>query len=69
MSKKTFNITLGIGIALGLITLILAFLCEFTMAFYCMIVFVAYSICLKDEWEATYYRGFEPDEESKENQK
>ena len=68
MSKKTFNITLGIGIALGIITLILAFLCEFTMAFYCMIVFGAYSICLKDEWADTYYRGFEP-EENKEAQK
>ena len=62
MSKKTYYITLWIGVALGLTALILAFLCKFVLAFLFMIITYAYAGCLEDEWRETFFRGFEEKE-------
>jgi len=59
MSKKTYYITLIIGIVLGLATLVFAFLCEFGIAFILMLVTYAYSGCFVNDWRDTYFRGFE----------
>ena len=59
MSKKTYYITLLIGVALGLTCLILAFLCKFGLAFLFMIITYGYAGIFEDSWRDTYFRGFE----------
>lgn len=62
MSKKTYYITLWIGVALGLTGLILAFLDMFGLAFLFMIITYAYAGCLENSWRDTFFRGFEEKE-------
>ena len=59
MTRKTYNITLIIGIALGIATLISAFLCEFGVAFALMCITYAYSGCLDNSWRDCHYNGFD----------
>lgn len=58
MSKKVYNITLIIGIILGLSTLVAAFF-NIGVAFILMFITGAYAGCLENEWRDTYFRGFE----------
>lgn len=58
MTRKNFYITIIIGIALCIATLIFAFMCEFKIAFYLMIVSGIYSLCFKDKWYHTQLDGF-----------
>ena len=60
MSKKVYNITLIIGIILGLSTLVAAFF-NFGVAFILMLITYAYAGCFENEWRDTYFRGFEED--------
>lgn len=59
MTRKTYNITLAIGIALGILTLIFAFLCEFVVAFVLMFLTYAYSGFFEDRWRECFYNGFD----------
>lgn len=59
MTRKTYNITLAIGIALGILTLIFAFLCEFVVAFVLMFLTYAYSGFFEDRWRKCFYNGFD----------
>lgn len=59
MTRKTYNITLVIGIALGIATLIFAFLCEFGVAFVLMLLTYAYSGFFDDRWRECFYNGFD----------
>lgn len=59
MTRKTYNITLAIGIALGILTLIFAFLCEFVAAFVLMFLTYAYSGFFEDRWRECFYNGFD----------
>lgn len=62
MSKKTYYITLWIGVALGFTALILGFLCKFGLAFLFMMITYAYAGCLENSWRDTFFRGFEEKE-------
>lgn len=62
MSKKTYYITLWIGVALGLTGLILGFLCKFGLAFLFMIITYGYAEIFEESWRDTYFRGFEEKE-------
>lgn len=59
MTRKTYNITLVIGIALGILTLVFAFLCEFFVAFAFMCLTYAYSGFFEDRWRECFYNGFD----------
>lgn len=58
MTRKKFYITIIIGLALCIATLIFAFMSEFQIAFYLMLVSGIYTLCFKDEWHHTQLNGF-----------
>lgn len=62
MSKKSYYITLWIGVALGFTALILGFLCKFDLAFLFMIITYCYAGIFEESWRDTYFRGFEEKE-------
>ena len=62
MSKKTYYITLWIGVALGITGMIFAFLDKFGLAFLFMLITYAYAGCFEDQWRDTFFRGFEEKE-------
>jgi len=59
MSKKTYYITLWIGVALGLTGLILAFIDKFCLAFLFMIITYGYAGIFEESWRTTFFNGFE----------
>lgn len=59
MTRKTYNITLIIGIALGIATLICALLCEFGVAFALMCITYAYSGVFDNSWRDCRLNGFD----------
>ena len=62
MSKKTYYITLWIGVALCFTALIFAFLDKFGLAFLFMMIAYIYAGCFENSWRDTVFRGFEEKE-------
>lgn len=59
MTRKAFYITLGIGTALGIASIVLAFMDNFNVAFWLMLIAAGWGICFDKAWRNTCYNGFD----------